>query len=252
MKLLENKTAIITGAGSGMGKAMAMLFAKEGANVIVSDVRKERVDAVTKEITDEGGKALGIVTNVAKETDVETMISKTINTFGGIDIVVNNAGVMDDFTPVADVTDELWNKVLGVNLTGPMYICRAAVKQMLKQGKGAIVNVSSIGGLNGARAGVAYTASKHGLIGLTKNIGFMYGTKGIRCNAICPGGVNTNIMEGANPNKFGMDRMSTGIGSNIKTAEPSEIAELALFLASEKASNVNGAVVVADGGWTAY
>lgn len=252
MKLLENKTAIITGAGSGMGKAMAMLFAKEGANVIVSDVRKERVDAVTKEITDEGGKALGIVTNVAKETDVETMISKTINTFGGIDIVVNNAGVMDDFTPVADVTDELWNKVLGVNLTGPMYICRAAVKQMLKQGKGAIVNVSSIGGLNGARAGVAYTASKHGLIGLTKNIGFMYGTKGIRCNAICPGGVNTNIMEGANPNKFGMERMSTGIGSNIKTAEPSEIAELALFLASEKASNVNGAVVVADGGWTAY
>jgi NAD(P)-dependent dehydrogenase (short-subunit alcohol dehydrogenase family) len=252
MNLLENKIAIITGAGSGMGKAMAILFASEGAKVVVSDIKPDRVDAVVKEITSKGGTAIGIPGNISKKDDVELLISTTIKNLGSLDILVNNAGVMDDFTPVANVTDELWNKVLGINLFGPFYSCRLAVQQMLKQGKGAIVNISSVGGLEGARAGAAYTASKHGLIGLTKNIGFMYGTKGIRCNAIAPGGVNTNIMEGANPDKFGFERMGTGMASNIRMAEPVEIAELALFLASDKASNINGTVIVADGGWTAY
>ncbi|MGP8215596.1 MAG: glucose 1-dehydrogenase [Bacteroidia bacterium] len=252
MKTLENKVAVITGAGSGMGKAMALLFAAEGAKVIVSDIKAERVEAVVKEITSAGGTAKGVVTNIAKEEDVKTMINAAISSYGSLDILVNNAGIMDDFTPAGDVSNELWNKVMGVNLNGPFYSCRIAIAQMLKQGKGVIVNVSSIGGIEGARAGAAYTASKHALVGLTKNIGFMYGPKGIRCNAIAPGGVNTNIMEGANPNKFGMERMNTGTASNIRTAEPVEIANLALFLASDKSSNINGAVVVADGGWTAY
>lgn len=252
MKTLEGKTAVITGAGSGMGKAMAILFAAEGAKVVVSDIKQDRVNATVQEITSKGGKAIGVITNVSMEEEVKKMIDTAIKMYGSLDILVNNAGVMDNFTPAADVTSELWNKVLGVNLNGPFYACRLAIQQMIKQGKGAIVNVSSIGGLNGARAGAAYTASKHGLIGLTKNIGFMYGTKGIRCNAIAPGGVNTNIMEGANPDKFGFERMGTGMTSNIRMAEPVEIAELALFLASDKASNVNGTVVVADGGWTAY
>lgn len=180
------------------------------------------------------------------------MIGTAITTFGSLDVLVNNAGVMDDFTPVADVSDELWNKVMGVNINGPFYTCRLAVQTMLKQGKGVIVNISSIGGLNGARAGAAYTSSKHALIGLTKNIAFMYGAKGIRCNAIAPGGVNTNIMDGAKPNSFGSERMQSGIGSNIRMAEPIEIADLALYLASDKSTFVNGAVIVADGGWTAY
>jgi NAD(P)-dependent dehydrogenase (short-subunit alcohol dehydrogenase family) len=252
MNTLENKAAIITGAGSGMGKAMALLFASEGAKIIVSDIKAERVEAVVKEITAKGGIAIGAVTNVSKEEDVKKMVDTAISKFGSLDILVNNAGVMDDFTPAAEVSDELWNRVIGINLNGPFFTCRLALQQMLKQGKGVIVNVSSIGGLNGARAGAAYTASKHGLVGLTKNIGFMYGTKGIRCNAIAPGGVNTNIMEGANPNKFGSERMNTGVTSNIRFAEPNEIAELALFLASDKASNINGTIVVADGGWTAY
>jgi NAD(P)-dependent dehydrogenase (short-subunit alcohol dehydrogenase family) len=252
MKTLENKVAIITGAGSGMGKSMALLFASEGAKVIVSDIKADRVDAVVKEITSSGGTARGVVTNVSQEEDVKKMVNTAISSYGSLDVLVNNAGVMDDFTPVADVSNELWNKVLGVNLNGPFYACRLALQQMLKQGKGIIINVSSIGGLNGARAGAAYTASKHGLIGLTKNIAFMYGTKGIRCNGIAPGGVNTNIMEGANPNAFGYERMSGGMASNIRMAEPVEIANLALFLASDKSSNVNGAIIVADGGWTAY
>jgi len=252
MKTLENKTVIVTGAGSGMGKAMALLFAAEGGKVVVSDIKTERVETVVKEITSKGGIAAGIVTNISEEVDVKKMIDTAITSFGSLDILINNAGVMDDFTPIADVSNELWNRVIGINLNGPFYSCRLAIQQMLKQGKGVIINVSSIGGLNGARAGAAYTASKHGLVGLTKNIGFMYGTKGIRCNGIAPGGVNTNIMEGANPNKFGSERMNTGVASNIRFAEPNEIAELALFLASDKASNINGTTVVADGGWTAY
>lgn len=252
MKTLESKTAIITGTGSGMGKAMAMLFAKEGANVIVADLKTERVNAVVNEINSANGKATGVTVNVSKEDDVKKLFDTAMNTYGGIDILINNAGVMDDFTPVGDVSNDLWNKVIGVNLNGPFYSCRLAVPLMMKKGKGIIINISSIGGMNGARAGAAYTASKHALVGLTKNIGFMYGTKGIRCNAIAPGGVSTNIMEGAVPNAFGYERMSTGFGTNIRMAEPDEIAEIALYLASDKSSFVNGTVIVADGGWTAY
>lgn len=252
MKILENKTAIITGAGSGMGRAMALLFAAEGAKVMVSDVKNDRVNAVVKEITSNGGTAMGFAANISVEDEVKNMIDACVKNLGASDILVNNAGVMDNFAPAADVTNELWNKVMGINLNGPFYACRLVIPLMLKRGKGAIINVSSVGGLNGARAGAAYTASKHGLIGLTKNIGFMYGPKGIRCNAIAPGGVNTNIMEGVNPNKYGFERISTGMNTMLRMAEPAEIAEVALFLASDKSSNINGTVITADGGWTAY
>ncbi len=252
MKALENKVAIITGAGSGMGKAMALLFAAEGAKVVVSDINTDRVNEVVKEITEKGLTAKGITTNIAIEHDVRNLFTLAMLTYGSVDVLVNNAGVMDDFTPAAEVTDELWNRVMGVNINGPFYACRLALQQMLKQGKGVIVNISSIGGLQGARAGAAYTASKHALVGLTKNIGYIYGTKGIRCNAIAPGAVNTNIMEGASFNKFGAERINPGLGTNLRMAEPNEIAELALFLASDKASNINGTVVTADGGWTSF
>lgn len=252
MKTLEHKTAIVTGAGSGMGRAIALLFAAEGAKVIVSDIKAERISAVVQEIQAKNGTALGVTTNVANEDDVKKMVETAISSFGSLDILVNNAGIMDDFTPAAEVSNELWNKVMGVNLNGPFYSCRAALQQMLIQNKGVIVNVSSIGGLDGGRAGAAYTASKHALVGLTKNIGFMYATKGIRCNGIAPGGVNTNIMEGAHLNKFGYERMSTAMASNPRMGEADEIANLALFLASDKSSFINGAIVVADGGWTAF
>jgi NAD(P)-dependent dehydrogenase (short-subunit alcohol dehydrogenase family) len=251
-KILDNRVAIVTGAGSGMGKATAILFAAEGAKVIISDINAGRVDQVVKEIVSKGGTATGIVTNVAKEEDVTKMIDAAIVNYGELNILVNNAGVMDDFSPVAEVSNELWNKVIGVNLNGPFYACRLAIPLMLKQGKGVIINVSSIGGLNGARAGAAYTSSKHALIGLTKNIGYMYSSKGIRCNGIAPGGVNTNIMDGVKPNNAGLEIISKGMASNPRMGEPFEIAELALFLASDKSSNINGAVIIADGGWTAY
>jgi len=252
MNLLKNKTAIITGAGSGMGKSMAILFASEGANVLATDVRDERLADLEKEISSKGNTISVLKTDVSKEEDVKKMIEAANNKYGSVDILVNNAGVLDDFMPVAEASTELWNRVMGVNINGPFFACRAAVPIMLKQGKGIIINIASIGGFCGSRAGAAYTTSKHALIGLTRNIGFMYAQKGIRCNAIAPGAVNTSIGENMHPNTFGYEKLSLGLQTNPRSAEPGEIAEVALFLASDKSSFINGSVITADGGWTAY
>lgn len=252
MNKLSKKTAIITGAASGMGKSIAELFASEGANVIVADLKKNEIDEVVNLITDKGGKAFGIVCDVSDEIQIKNLIDTTIDKFHSIDVLVNNAGIMDNFEPIAEVSNELWNRVLNVNLNGPFYACRLAVPIMMKQGSGSIINISSIGGLNGSRAGVAYTASKHALIGLTKNIGFMYAQKGIRCNAIAPGGVNTNIGKNMHPNIFGQERASSGGANMPRMGEPIEIANTALFLASDESSFLNGSILTVDGGWTAY
>jgi NAD(P)-dependent dehydrogenase (short-subunit alcohol dehydrogenase family) len=157
------------------------LFAEEGANVIVADLDQAGIDAVVASIKAKGGKATGIDVNVSKEEDVAKMIGSATSTYGSLDVLVNNAGIMDDFMPIDYVTNEGWERVMAVNVSGPMYACRLSVPIMLKQGKGSIINIASVGGLEGSRAGAAYTASKHALIGLTKNIGFMYAQKGIKC-----------------------------------------------------------------------
>lgn len=252
MKKLENKTAIVTGAASGMGKAIATLFAKEGAKVVLADLIQSDTDLVVKEIRTQGGIAMGISCDVSNEESVRHLIETTVSEFGGLDILVNNAGIMDNFTPLDRVSDGLWEKVMAVNVNGPFYASRLAIRHMLPKGKGVIINIASIGGLFGARAGLAYTTSKHALIGMTKNIGFMYAKKGIRCNAIAPGGVNTNIMKDAQPDAEGAVLCSSGIGSNPRMGEPEEIAKTALFLASDDSSFITGEVITADGGWTAY
>lgn len=252
MKKLENKTAIVTGAASGMGKAIAQLYAQEGASVVVADLNQQEIDEVVKAITSNGGKATGIVCNVAKEDQVKQMVDETIKTYGTIDVLVNNAGIMDDFIPVEQMSNEHWNRIMEVNVNGPMYACRLVVPIMLAKKSGSIINIASIGGLQGSRAGAAYTTSKHALIGLTKNIGFTYSKSGFRCNAIAPGGVNTNIGKNMKPNQFGYERCTSGMGSMPRMGESNEIATVALFLASDDASFVNGTVVTADGGWLAY
>jgi NAD(P)-dependent dehydrogenase (short-subunit alcohol dehydrogenase family) len=250
---LSNKVAIVTGAASGMGKAIAELFAAEGAKVVASDLNLDGVAEVVRGIEAEGGTALAVKTNVASEEDVERLFDETLKAYGTLDILINNAGIMDNFVPAADVTDELWEKVFAVNMTGPMRTTRRALKIFTEKQSGVIVNVASVGGLNGSRAGAAYTASKHALIGFTKNVGFQYAKLGIRCNAIAPGGVNTNIAASmTQPNPFGSERAMAGISINPRAGEPEEIAKVALFLASDDSSFVNGAVVVADAGWTAY
>lgn len=252
MNTLENKVAVITGAASGMGKAIAELFAAEGAKLLLTDVDVEGLNKVVAEINKTGTPAIGFSGDVSREGDVEKMFQTLLVHFKGVDILVNNAGVLDDFTPVAEVPTKLWERVMGVNIDGPFYTCRLAVPIMLKQGGGSIINISSIGGLYGARAGVTYTASKHALIGLSKNVAYHYGDKGIRCNAIAPGGVNTNIGANMKPNELGFAKLTQGMQSNIRMGEPKEIAEVALFLASGKSSLINGSVIVADAGWTAY
>jgi NAD(P)-dependent dehydrogenase (short-subunit alcohol dehydrogenase family) len=250
---LNGKVAVITGAASGMGKAIAELYASEGAKVVVADLRLEPAQAVVDGITAAGGMAIAVAANVANEEDVAKMIDTAVQEYGTLDILVNNAGIMDNFVPAADLTDELWDRVFAINTTGPMRTTRKALPIFLEKKSGVIVNIASAGGLQGSRAGAAYTASKHAVVGFTKNVGFQYAKLGIRCNAIAPGGVNTNIGTSINePNAFGMERAMVGMALNPRGGEPIEIAKVALFLASDDAGFVNGTVVTADAGWTAY
>ncbi|CAJ1314670.1 SDR family oxidoreductase [Paenibacillus sp. PK4536] len=250
---LEHKVAVITGAASGMGKAIALLFAQEGAKVVVSDIQKEAAQITVDEIEASGGQAVAIATNVTQEQEVQQLIQKAVEEYGTLDILVNNAGIMDNFVPAADVTDDLWERVFAINTTGTMRTIRQALPIFTEKSSGVIINIASAGGLNGSRAGAAYTASKHAVVGLTKNVGFQYAPLGIRCNAIAPGGVATNISSTINePNAFGMERAMIGMNLNPKTGESHDIAKVALFLASDDSSFVNGTVIVADAGWTAY
>ncbi|PLR80582.1 3-ketoacyl-ACP reductase [Bacillus canaveralius] len=250
---LENKVAVVTGAASGMGKAIAVLYAREGAKVVVSDINLDLANATVAEIKSSGGEAIAVLANVAKEDDIQNLIDTAVNTYGTLDILVNNAGIMDNFEPAADISDSEWERVFAVNTTSVMRSTRKVLPIFLEKQKGVIINVASVGGLNGARAGAAYTASKHAVIGFTKNTGFMYAQQGIRCNAIAPGGVETNISSSmTNINEYGARRAQPGMALNPRMGQPEEIANVALFLASDESSFVNGAVVTADSGWTAY
>lgn len=251
---LNGKVAVITGAGSGIGRATAELFAAEGASVIASDWNARTLEEAVGDIRARGGKIAGIAGNVAVRAEAEAMVDLAITAHGGLDVLVNNAGAMDYNHGVGAVTDEVWERLLAINLTGPMYTSRRAVQQMLASGGGSIVNVASAAGSSGAVAGAAYTAAKHGLVGLTRNTAWMYAQKGIRCNAILPGGVSTSIVAGMDPGKWdpdGTDRVRTFHAAMPRILEPIDIARLALFLASDESRHVNGALITADAGWLA-
>ncbi|WP_026566707.1 SDR family oxidoreductase [Bacillus sp. UNC41MFS5] len=250
---LQNKVAVVTGAASGMGKAIAILYAKEGAKVVVSDINMEAATITVDEIKSNGGAAIAVMANVAKEEDIQNLINIAVHTFGTLDILVNNAGIMDNFEPAGDIEDDKWERVFAINTTSVMRATRKALPIFLEKEYGVIINVASAGGLQGARAGGAYTASKHAVVGFTKNTGFMYATKGIRCNAIAPGGVDTNISSSmTRVNEFGMGRIKAGLGINPRVGKSEEVANIALFLASDESSFVNGTVITGDAGWTAY
>ncbi len=252
---LQGKVAIVTGASAGMGREIAYLYAKEGAKVLAVARRKERLEALANDAEDLPGEIVPFAADMSDKQQVEAMVDAAIKTFGGLDILVNNAGIMDDFSPVGDVDDEMWERVLGVNLNGPFYAIKKAIKHFQTVKAGVIINVASIGGLFGSRAGAAYTASKHALVGLTKNTAFMYALENIRCNAICPGGIETEIGTGAymsHINQAGMARAMAGTGANPRMGKSSEIATVALFLATDDASYINGQCIAVDGGFTAY
>ncbi len=250
---LRDKVAIVTGAASGMGKAIAEDYAKEGAKVVVSDLNFAGAQEVAAAINATGAQAIAVQTNVASEEDLEKLFKETKKAFGKLDILVNNAGIMDGIEPIGEISNERWEKVFAVNTFGVMVAMRLAVNIFLEQGHGVIINNISIGGLYGGRAGAAYTASKHAVVGLTKNTAYMYAQKNVRCNAIAPGGIETNIGSTMTDlSKFGFERQGLGIANNPRMGKSEEVSPLAVFLASDDASYINGQIIVTDGGWTAY
>lgn len=252
---LKDKVAIVTGAGSGMGKATARLFAREGALVVGSDIDAGRLEAVTAEVTAAGGRMIGVAGDVSQREEAEALVQRAIDEFGRLDVLVNNAGIMDLMEGVASFDDDTYARVMGVNVYGPFVTSRAAVRHMKERGGGGvIVNVASVAGVTGAAAGAVYTASKHALVGLSRNTAYTYAPFGIRCNVLIVGGVETAIMAGADPTKFDQEALAQygkWHAVNPRTLQPEEVAALSLFLASDEASGINGAEVAVDGGWTA-
>ena len=246
----KNKCVVVTGASSGMGRSIALQFAKEGATVIAVARRKERLEELAKEAESFEGKILVYVGDISSQEVNDGMIDFAIKECGKLDILVNNAGIMDEFKPLSEVSNEHWAKIMRVNLYGPMYAMRKAVQVMaIQENGGNIVNVASIGGICGCRAGAAYTTSKHALVGLTKNTAYMYLNKGIRCNAVCPGGVETEVMNSQTDiSQLGMGRVMAGLDKSIQSGKPEDIASAVLYVASDDAKFMNGATVVVDGG----
>jgi len=251
---LADKVAVVTGAGSGMGRAMANLFASEGAKVVAAEWNAEALKQVVDEVTAAGGVITGVEGNVALEADCDRIIESAIQAYGRLDVLCNNAGVMDTNQAVGELTNEMWERVIGINLNGPMFLSRKAVPIMLGQGGGSIVNTASRAGTGGGAAGVAYTVSKHGVVGLTRNTAFVYGPEGVRCNAIAAGAVETNIMASVDPTKMdpkASARYQTCYATIPGQLKPIDIAQLALFLASDESKLINGAIIPADAGWSA-
>lgn len=250
---LQGKVAVITGAGSGMGLAIATRFAAEGARIVVGDWNAQRLDEAVTNIKASGGAIVGAQGDIADKDTAEGLVDLAVQTYGQLDILCNNAGVMDYMAGVGELTDDIWRKVLSINLDGPMFTSRRAIPHLLNRG-GSIINVASTAGISGGAAGAAYTTSKHALVGLTRNTAWMYATRGIRCNAICPGGTRTNIGETMPRERLdpaGAARAGA-FGALIPAVlEPTDIAALALFLASDESRYINGAIIPADAGWMA-
>lgn len=246
----EGKSVVVTGASSGMGRRIALDFAAEGATVVAVARRKERLEQLAKESEGLTGKILAYPGDISSLEVNEGMIDFAVQQCGKIDVLVNNAGIMDEFKPIGEVDNDQWEKVMKVNLEGPMYAMRKAVQVMCSQENGGnIVNVASIGGVRGSRAGAAYTASKHALVGLTENTAFMYVGNKIRCNVVCPGGVETEVMNSqTNISQFGVARVMAGLDTSIPSGKPEDISSAVLFIASDDAKFMNGSTVVVDGG----
>ncbi|WBU37076.1 SDR family NAD(P)-dependent oxidoreductase [Homoserinibacter sp. YIM 151385] len=239
------RTVIVTGAGSGIGRATASRIVREGGRVIGVDVSAERLEALAAEHP--GADIVAVVGDITAQDDVDAIVRAA---GGRIDGLANIAGITDDMTPLHEVGDAVWQRVFAVNVEGTMRLSRAVLPIMLAAGSGSIVNTSSEAGLRGSAAGVAYTASKHAVIGITKSSAFMYAGSGIRVNAVAPGGVATNI--GATfASEFAAERLQGAMANIPSVAEAAQLAASITFLLSDDGTNVTGAVLASDGGWSA-
>lgn len=253
-----NKVIVVTGASSGMGREISLQFAKEGAKVIAVARREERLNEIRDLAKSEGykGEIIPYVGDLSKEETNEKIIEFAFEKYNTLDILVNNAGVLDNFAPVGEVTDECINKVMAVDMMAPFYSTRKAVNMFMEHNiKGNIINIASIAGLCGGKAGTAYTMAKHAVIGLTKNTGFIYRENGIRCNCVCPGGIHTEMTEPsafANASQRGLANAMLATAFKIPSGYVTDVASLVLFLASEKSSYISGQAIALDGALTSY
>jgi len=247
---LEGKVGLVTGAGSGIGRATAMAFAREGAKVVVADIVVEGGEETVRMIKKAGGEAFFVKSDASQEADALTLVEKTVKKYGRLDCAVNNAGIRGDISPTAQCTKQNWDSVIGLNLTGVFLGTKYQILQMLKQGGGSIVNTSSIVGVVASEHVPAYVASKHGVVGLTKATALAYVKNNIRVNAICPGNTRTPIFEPTirdTPEIFQAMMAATPIG---RLAEPEEIANAIVWLSSDAASYCTGHAMVVDGGYS--
>ena len=241
----EGRTVIVTGAASGIGRATASRILREGGRVIAVDVSAEKLEEL--EAAFPGGAVVAVRADVTDQGDIDRVVAAAGPRIDGL---ANVAGINDDFSPIHETSDAIWDRVIGINLTGVFKLTRAVVPLMLGAGAGSIVNVSSEAGLRGSASGNAYTASKHGVIGLTKSAAFMYAQQGIRVNAVAPGGVATGIPFPAHVSEVGSARLQPFQSSIPSLATPEQLAASITFLLSDDGVNINGAILPSDGGWS--
>ncbi len=246
----ENKVALVTGAGSGLGLATAKAFAASGASVVLADANETAVRSLADELSAQGHKALAVHCDVVDDAEVEAMVERTVATFGRLDAAYNNAGVQNIIAEAADASRDDFDRVMAVNLRGVWSCMKFELRQMLRQGSGAIVNCSSIGGLVGGAGRGTYQASKHGVLGLTKSAALEYAARGIRINAVCPGIIHTAMLDRM------METQADALGAMLKDVpigrlgRPEEIASAVLWLCSSAASFMVGHALAVDGGYT--
>ena len=246
MGVLNDKVAIVTGAAKGIGKSTALLFAKEGAKVTVSDIDEENGKKVVEAIKSDGGEAIFVKADASKVEDHKKLVSKTVEAFGKLDVAINNAGIGGPLSKTADYPIDGWDTVIKLNLSGVFYGTKYQIEEMLKHGSGSIVNIASILGQVGTANSPAYVAAKHGVVGFTKTAALEYAKEGIRVNSVGPGYIKTPLLEGLDDDTL---EMLVGLHPIGRLGKPEEVAEIILWLASDKASFVTGNYYAVDGGY---
>ncbi|MEX3712265.1 SDR family oxidoreductase [Cytobacillus horneckiae] len=250
--VLEGKVAIITGAAMGMGEATAKLFAEAKAKVVVADFNEEKGKAVTEEINAAGGEAAFVKVDISKSADVQKMVKFAVDTYGQLDVAVNNAALTPDDKPAAEFDEDYWNRLIAVDLTGTALCMKYELQQMERQGKGgSIINISSVSGYRPQPNNIAYVAAKHGVVGMTKVAAMEYGPQNIRVNSVAPGAIDTPMLRGA-LDQFGFteEEYAPQLSLLNRFGQPREIAQASLWLASDASSYVTGTTIHADAGYT--